>query len=97
MTKIEEWKLKLENQGKSGLTQVAWCNANNIGLSKFRYWKRKIDRSEPEEVRFLELRNENSGRESAAIFLEVSGVRINVFPSAKTDLLVSVIKAAKSC
>jgi len=79
MNKIEEWKTKLSEQGNSSMTQINWCAANNISLSKFRYWKRKVDsETEPAETNFLELPMESTA--ATAISLEVSGVNINVFP-----------------
>lgn len=95
MNKIEAWKTKLSEQGNSGMTQVNWCAANNISLSKFRYWKRKVDSTESAETNFLELSMESTA--ATAISLEVSGVKINVSPGADPDLLKKVILAAKSC
>mgnify|MGYP001081420776 CR=1 FL=1 len=95
MNKIEAWKTKLSEQGNSGMTQVNWCVDNNISLSKFRYWKRKVDSTEPAETNFLELSMESPV--ATAICLEVSGVNINVFPGVDPDLLKEVILVAKSC
>lgn len=95
MNKIEEWKTKLSEQEESGLTQAVWCAENNIGLAKFRYWKRKIDRAEPEGIRFLELPRKSTA--ATAISLEVSGVKISILPGADPELLKKVIQVAKSC
>jgi len=95
MNKIEAWKTKLSEQVNSSMTQINWCAANNINLSKFRYWKRKVDSTEPAETNFLELSMESTA--ATAISLEVSGVKINVSPGADSDLLQKVILAAKSC
>jgi len=36
------WQQVMEDQGSSGLTQVVWCQKNNVSIHNFRYWKRRL-------------------------------------------------------
>lgn len=42
MDKTEVWKQRIEEWTVSGITQSAFCTQNNIPLSNFNYWKKKI-------------------------------------------------------
>ncbi|WP_448215653.1 IS66 family insertion sequence element accessory protein TnpA [Endozoicomonas sp. 2B-B] len=38
-----EWLERVQSWRDSGLTQSAWCQQHGIRVSKFGYWKRKLD------------------------------------------------------
>ena len=99
MTKIDEWKKKLIEQERSGMTQLAWCGINSICLSTFRYWKRKLDNTDTHKVEFVELKEETdtNAKSHPAISLEVAGIKINVFKGADIQLLKTVIQVVKTC
>ncbi|MEE4243619.1 MAG: hypothetical protein V2I36_19315 [Desulfopila sp.] len=40
------WQNHIEACGKSGLSQVEYCQARKIPLSTFGYWKRKLNQSD---------------------------------------------------
>ena len=37
-----EWLERIQSWQQSGLSQSAWCQQNDISVSKFGYWKRKL-------------------------------------------------------
>ena len=38
-----EWLERVQSWQQSGLSQSAWCQQNDISVSKFGYWKRKLE------------------------------------------------------
>jgi hypothetical protein len=38
----EEWKIKIEDWKKSGLTKKNWCNLNGIKFHSFKYWSARV-------------------------------------------------------
>ncbi|HEX3029732.1 MAG TPA: hypothetical protein VHT34_10615 [Clostridia bacterium] len=38
------WTTRIKECRKSGMTVVAWCEQNNIGVKTYYYWMRKIKR-----------------------------------------------------
>lgn len=38
----EKWKDIIATQASSGLTQVKWCQDNDVNLRNFRYWKNRL-------------------------------------------------------
>lgn len=40
-----EWLERVQSWRDSGLTQSAWCQQQGIRVSKFGYWKRKLETS----------------------------------------------------
>ncbi|WP_422412772.1 MULTISPECIES: IS66 family insertion sequence element accessory protein TnpA [unclassified Endozoicomonas] len=39
-----EWQERIQAWQASGLTQNAWCKQHDIRVSKFGYWKRKLEK-----------------------------------------------------
>ncbi len=38
MFTADEWKIKIEEFKKSGLSQIAWCKTNGIKYHQLKYW-----------------------------------------------------------
>jgi len=76
-----EWKDKILEQKKSGLSMTTWCLKNQIPVHAFKYWKYKfhpITRSS-----FMELKP----LKTTGICLEYKGVRLHVDPHFDPKLL----------
>ena len=43
------WTTRIKECKSSGMTVVAWCKINNIGIKNYYYWMRKIKREAFEE------------------------------------------------
>lgn len=39
----EYWQQVVLDQSSSGLTQLEWCEQNNVNIHNFRYWKRRLE------------------------------------------------------
>jgi hypothetical protein len=44
---IKKWESEYQKWEQSGLTQPAYCKRENLPLSQFYYWRRKIKRLKP--------------------------------------------------
>lgn len=42
-TTDNQWLERIQSWQQSGLSQSAWCQKNDIRVSKFGYWKRKLE------------------------------------------------------
>ncbi|WP_422133859.1 IS66 family insertion sequence element accessory protein TnpA [Endozoicomonas sp. ALD040] len=40
-----EWQERIQAWQASGLSQNAWCKQHDIRVSKFGYWKRKLEKT----------------------------------------------------
>jgi hypothetical protein len=49
------WQQQIRNWKASGLSQKQFCRRQSLALSTFSYWKRKIEVSETEAVKFYPL------------------------------------------
>lgn len=38
----KKWEQRISAYKESGLTQVKWCEANDVSIHQFKYWYRKI-------------------------------------------------------
>ena len=83
--KIKDWQA-------SGKTITAWCRENNIPITTFYGWKKRLEISEPKNIhikskaKFIELKNPESS--ASGISLECNGIQIHL----KTQFDFSTLK-----
>lgn len=104
--RFEQWKQRIEDCRASGLTQKLWCEENQISLSTFRYWNRRIREVEqPEtidsaEVLFARLPSEPKPASSESsmppVILNVHGIRIELYPSCSREMLHHLMSAIQA-
>lgn len=65
--KRQYWKQHLEEWGKSGLSQVAYCRQHDLSHCRFQYWKKKYQPAKPVDLIELKLHpaHEKSGAHTA--------------------------------
>ena len=51
----EEWQRRINEWGGSGLTQVEYCNQNELNTSAFLYWRKKFSEKKPAESSFVQV------------------------------------------
>ncbi|SHJ99070.1 hypothetical protein SAMN02745975_03396, partial [Geosporobacter subterraneus DSM 17957] len=44
------WEQVIADQRDSGLTQVKWCEQNDVNIHNFRYWKNRLKRDENSNI-----------------------------------------------
>ncbi len=43
--KRKKWQEIIESQKKSGISQIKWCEENNVNIHNFRYWVSRLNAS----------------------------------------------------
>ena len=51
----DEWRRLVDEQAKSGQTQIAFCAAHGISVASLQYWKRRLAAPEAAQEPWLEL------------------------------------------
>ena len=95
--KRELWKQRIEDFHGSKLTQKEFAKRNGIVVNTLQNWLKKIQ-SEPEaptETQWLEVKTATPERKSAAMILEIDGVRIAVTEDYNPEFLKSVVRTLK--
>ena len=99
--RLVEWGRRVEACRNSGLPVGQWCRENEIAVSTYFSWQRKVFQTlkEVQEVTFAEAPvmecPQPSGHIAAA--MEVGGVQIQVYGGADEATLLAIFRAAKSC
>lgn len=71
---VRTWKETLRRFETSGLSQRAFCEEEDLSLSTFSYWRRKLEPSQdPGEVRFIPLDFLHTGQEGVTLVVELPG------------------------
>ena len=67
MTTREDWKKRIEQHRRSGLSAAAWCKQHGIRENQFHYWRRAVETPEvaPDAGRFVRV----SGVEAVELFV----------------------------
>lgn len=104
--RFEQWKQRIEEYRSSRQTQKSWCEENQISLTTFRYWHRRIRDVEQLEayddsgVLFARLPSESEliQNEDAAppIVLNVHGIRIELYPSCSREMMTHLMSAIRT-
>lgn len=99
-SKEEHWNYHIENWQQSGITQVEYCQKNDLNKHTFQYWKKK--RSQTEKIRPLlpvSILNETfsaTSSYSGGLSLSVSNrfdVNINIgFDSETLSRLINLLE-----
>ena len=107
LTKTELWTKRIKDFYASGLSRKEWCQKNQISLSTFGYWIRKLAKKSalPEQAAdpvFARLPSEQEissnllpGHSPVMIYLSES-VRIEVGKDCPCELLASLIHTLKT-
>jgi len=51
----EKWRRRIDEWEASGLTQVEYCNRNDLKASAFLYWRKKFSEKKPTHPTFVEV------------------------------------------
>lgn len=59
VSKREKWKKHLDAQSASGLTQLAYCEQNELKIANFKYWKQRLHGKAPQRsgLRFVPIKS----------------------------------------
>ncbi|QSQ08857.1 hypothetical protein H0A61_01202 [Koleobacter methoxysyntrophicus] len=102
----EQWEKRIKQYKASNTSISAWCRANNIKPSTFRYWLDKekavdIMQKEPEAAKWLPVEIDNDKSENTAeeiLIVKIGSAAIEVREGFNKKLFQEIIRIlAASC
>ena len=92
------WSQKVEECRKSGLKVAEWCAENNIPVSTYYNWQRKVFRAvtEHQEVCFAEIPVAASAAKTTAT-IRIHDICIEIHAGADADTIRSIFQALNIC
>jgi hypothetical protein len=103
LSKKELWALRINDYRSSGFTAPEWCDQNNLSLSTFRYWIRKLGKKQNLAIDdlnpvFAKLPYPSSTPffGSAPVTIHMGTIRIEIMETCHTELLSNLIGVLKS-
>lgn len=92
----EQWLQRIEEFHSSGLTQVSWCQQQNVKISTLRYWLKKLREEEasgntPEWVE-LQVTERVMNSSDASIKIHVGPYRVEISEGFAPSALLDVLK-----
>lgn len=93
----KEWQEIVSQQKSSTLSQKAYCKENNIALTTFAYWKRKLLKAPAQkEKSFVKLNN--PPKSSNNITLHIGNYfKLEITDSIHPDKLQRIVQTLKAC
>ena len=93
-----EWAQRVEACRKSGQNVSEWCAEQNIPVSTYYSWQRKVFQAvtTEAEVCFTEISARPAGRGTAAR-IESGALRIEIHAGADAETIRTIIQALKEC
>ena len=90
--KSKYWQQHINQCNQSGKSQRHYCQANNIALSTFGYWKRKISRKPEDKIHFypLVLPDDSSTPNHSGLTLHLKKKRFRI--EVATDFSSTTLK-----
>ena len=96
---FDVWKRHIEEWNKSGLSQKDYCNKNNLKISTFGYWRRKLSETPIKKDEIFEVNKKMrlpfDLRREPVMELTVNGVTIKFGMDMTINRLVEIVKALK--
>ena len=96
--RMSHWSKQVEACRNSGLTVAQWCSENNVAVSTYYSWQRKLFQNlvVPTDVCFAELSAAVSASPKA-VTIRCRDFTIELDSSTDPSVLRTVIEALKSC
>ena len=99
--KLAEWTKKVKLCRSSGLNVRQWCQENNITVSNYYKWQRKIYAlaKAEQESQFAEITPviTNHGTDPVAITVHVAGIAADIHNGADPSTVEVVLQILKRC
>jgi hypothetical protein len=91
----EYWSIHISAWQKSGISQKEYCRQNNIPLTSFGNWKRKINIGFVDSSSFIELKGHFPAQEECFELQTGSGLTLRIRESIEPELLQNILIAAR--
>jgi hypothetical protein len=97
LDKAKLWQSRLMLAQESGLSQKDFCQSQNLSLSTFRYWHKKLrGEQKPEKGSFVEVTFPPKRESSGIEILLGRGILVRVKAGFDQGLLQEVIRTVRS-
>ena len=96
---IALWSERVKACRTSGLTVSQWCKQENIPLSSYYAWQRKLFQTitQADAVCFAEVPIVLPRSEKIMATIRVNDLQVELHPSASADFISNLVEALKSC
>lgn len=89
---MQEWSNKIQACRSSSLSVRAWCRENNVLLSSFYYWQKKIfNRVSGRESSFVEIPVSAKSNYEAIAKLTVNGIAVELLSGISATEIAEII------
>lgn len=89
---MQEWSNKIQACRSSSLSVRAWCRENNVPLSSFYYWQKKIfNRVSGRESSFVEIPVSAKSNYEAIAKLTVNGIAVELLSGISAKEIAEII------
>lgn len=96
---VEKWKKIIADQEASGISAGRWCEANNVKINRFYYWRNAIygpKRVSVSKSEFVELKNptvfSHTDSEKTEAVLEYGGYSLKIMHAMSEETLAKIIR-----
>ena len=98
--RMEQWRQRIKDYQRSGLSQKTWCEQHQFALSTFRYWNHRIKECEIEleslsDPIFARLPSESEVSQTEGtmppVVFNMNGIRIELYPSCSREMMDRLI------
>ncbi|RYL87283.1 hypothetical protein EWI07_14425 [Sporolactobacillus sp. THM7-4] len=93
----ELWQKRMNDFEASHLNGIQWCANQNIPLSQFRYWRRKLrlttQRSYSKD-RWMSVDLADQAQQNP-LLIQLGAAKIEVYPGFNPDLLADVVRVLR--
>jgi len=93
----DEWRSRLDDQARSGLSMKKWCAAHDIPVHRFFYWRQKFSQSGAsapgDRVDWLPVSLSSSPPSQTSLTVRVGIASIDIAPGFDAALLRAVVLA----
>lgn len=95
---MQEWADKIRACRSSSLSVRAWCRENNVPISSFYYWQKKIfNRVSGRESSFVEIPVSEKSSYGAIARLTVNGIAVELLSGISATEIAEIIAGLKQC
>ena len=95
---MQEWADKIRSCRSSSLSVRAWCRENNVPISSFYYWQKKIfNRVSGRESSFVEIPVSEKSNYGVIARLTVNGTVVELLSGISAIEIAEIIAGLKQC
>ncbi|NLV16103.1 MAG: IS66 family insertion sequence element accessory protein TnpB [Syntrophomonadaceae bacterium] len=94
----KEWEQRFLDYQRSGLSIVAWCRKHSLPVSRFYYWRRRLNpkpKTNNAAVKWLPL-DVRTRFDSKTVMIHVGQISVEVQDGFDHELLGQVVKVLKT-